>query len=193
MEELVARLQNEARYLGRGIIKADGFINHQLIPSLTMSMGQHFVQRFSELGVSGVNKIITAEVSGISPAFATACALNVPMVYARKHKPITMAEGVFQAQAPSRTKGGVVNLMVSPEYLTAADRVLLIDDFLATGLTIKALADLIVKSGAELLGIGCVVEKVFETGRDVLAELEVPVVTLAKVDLIDDDHIRIYC
>ena len=192
MKELVARLQQEALYLGRGIIKADGFINHQLIPGLTMAMGREFAAQFAELGITGVNKIVTAEVSGISPAFATACALDVPMVYARKHKPITMAEGVFHAEAPSRTKGGVVHLMVSPEYLGPDDRILLIDDFLATGLTIKALAELILQSGAELMGIGCVVEKVFETGRSLLSELNIPIITLAKVDLLENDQIRIY-
>lgn len=189
MQELVARIQREGRNLGRGILKVDGFINHQLDPSLTLAMGQAFAQRFAAAGVQGVTKIITAEVSGIAPALATAVALGVPVVYARKTQPITMASGVYKSQAPSHTKGGVVELIVSPEYLHPDDRVLLIDDFLASGKTIAALAELIAQCQATLCGIGCLVEKSFEGGRARLAELDVPVVSLAVIDSMDGDTI----
>jgi xanthine phosphoribosyltransferase len=183
MQELVERIRNEAEYLGKGIIKVDGFLNHQIDPRLTMGMGEAFAQRFADAGVTGITKIVTAEVSGIAPAVMTGYALDVPVVYARKHRPITMPDGYFDAQAPSHTKGNMVNLMISPQYLGADDRVLLIDDFLARGLTIQALAELISKSGAELRGIGCVIEKTFERGRDLLAPLAVPIITLAQIDL----------
>src|SRR5262245_31625101 len=102
-------------------------------------MGQEFARRFAEAGVSGVTKIITAEVSGIAPALTTGIVLGVPVIYARKTRPITMSSGTYQTQAPSHTKGGMVDLIVSPEYLFPSDRVLLIDDFLASGKTIAAL------------------------------------------------------
>lgn len=183
MQALIERIRTEAEYLGKGIIKVDGFLNHQIDPALTMGMGSEFVQRFAALEVTGITKIVTAEVSGIAPALATGFALSVPVVYARKHRPITMPEGYFDAQAPSHTKGNLVNLMISPQYLSEDDRVLLIDDFLARGLTIQALAELIGKSGATLCGIGCVIEKTFERGRELLAPLGVPIVTLAQIDL----------
>jgi xanthine phosphoribosyltransferase len=183
MQALIERIQNEAVHIGGGIIQVDGFINHQIDPILTSAMGVEFARRFAEAGVTDVTKVVTAEVSGIAPALATAQALQVPLVYARKHRPITMPDGFYLAQAPSHTKGGVVQLMISPTYLTESDRVLLIDDFLATGYTIEALAELIQQSGAALRGIGCVIEKVFECGRERLASLDVPVVTLAKIDL----------
>ena len=183
MQKLVERIREEAVYLGNGIIKVDGFINHQIDPQLTTEMGQAFVSQFEAAGVSGVTKIVTAEVSGIAPAVATGLVLGVPVVYARKKKPITMPAGFFSAEAPSRTKGNMVTLMLSPEYLSANDRVLLIDDFLATGLTVDALVSIVTQSGADLLGIGCVVEKTFETGRDRLEKLGVPVVSLAKIGL----------
>jgi len=186
MEALIERIQNEGTYIGNGIIKVDGFVNHQIDPILTTAIGQEFVARFAAQGVDGVTKVVTAEVSGIAPALATAQALGVPMVYARKHRPITMPEGFFLAEAPSHTKGGVVRLMISPEYLTAQDSVLLIDDFLATGLTIGAIVELIEQSGAKLCGIGCVIEKIFEGGREYLANLEVPILSLAKIDLAGD-------
>ncbi len=189
MKELVERIRTEGRNLGRGILKVDGFINHQLDPALTMGMGHAFAERFAAAGATGITKIITAEVSGIAPALTTGIVLGVPIVYARKTRPITMQQGAYSATAPSHTKGGEVELIVSPEYLRATDRVLLIDDFLATGLTIGALATLIAQCGATLCGIGCIVEKSFEGGRAALAHLNVPIVSLAIVDSMEDDTI----
>lgn len=191
MQRLIKRIQDEAVYLGRGIIKVDGFLNHQIDPMLTAGMGHAFIERFTEHGVQGITKIVTAEVSGIAPAVATGMVLGVPVVYARKKRPVTMADGYFSAEAPSRTKGSVVTLMISPEYLKADDQVLIIDDFLATGLTIDALIDVVSQSGATIHGIGCVVEKVFTDGRARLAKHHVPVVSLAKIDL-DGDQMRVF-
>ncbi|MBW7886239.1 MAG: xanthine phosphoribosyltransferase, partial [Caldilineaceae bacterium] len=143
MQALIERIRLEGKNLGRGILKVDGFVNHQLDPGLTMEMGRAFARRFHDAGVTGITKIITAEVSGIAPALTTGIALGVPVIYARKSRPITMPSGYYRAEAPSHTKGGIVELIVSPEYLVPNDRVLLIDDFLATGKTIDALATLI--------------------------------------------------
>lgn len=191
MQSLIERIQREGRNLGRGILKVDGFVNHQLDPQLTLEMGSEFARRFAEAGVTGITKIITAEVSGIAPALTTGIALGVPVVYARKTRPITMAQGMFTAEAPSHTKGGIVELIVSPEYLQPRDRVLLIDDFLATGQTIAALAMLIAQCGAALCGIGCIIEKSFEGGRDLLTPLGVPIVSLAVIDSMEGDTIQV--
>ena len=103
---LVERIRQEGKNLGRGILKVDGFVNHQLDPQLTMEMGHSFARRFAAAGVTGVTKIITAEVSGIAPALTTGIVLDVPIIYARKTRPITMPSGFFSAHAPSHTKGG---------------------------------------------------------------------------------------
>jgi xanthine phosphoribosyltransferase len=155
-------------------------------------MGQEFARRFAAAGITGVTKIITAEVSGIAPALTTAIVLGVPVIYARKTRPITMPSGTYQTQAPSHTKGGIVDLIVSPEYLHASDRVLLIDDFLATGQTIAALAELVGQCGARLCGIGCLIEKVFEGGRQQLAPLHVPIISLAVIESMEGDEIVVY-
>jgi xanthine phosphoribosyltransferase len=189
VKAIVERIRTEGKNLGRGILKVDSFVNHQLDPALTVAMGQAFARRFAAMGVTGITKIITAEVSGIAPALTTAMALGVPMIYARKSRPITMPSGYFRAEAPSHTKGGIVDLIVSPEYLHADDRVILIDDFLATGLTIDALASLVAECGATLCGIGCIIEKSFEQGRARLAHLNVPIVTLAIVTSMEGDEI----
>ena len=189
MQALIDRIRAEGRNLGGGILKVDGFVNHQLDPDLTMEMGHEFVRRFAGAGVIGVTKVITAEVSGIAPALATGVALGVPVVYARKTRPITMQTGAYTAEAPSHTKGGIVQLIVSPEYLIPTDRVLLIDDFLASGQTIAALAELIDQCHATLCGIGCIIEKSFEGGRELLTPLNVPIVALATIDSMDGNGI----
>lgn len=191
MKELVERIRREGKNLGRGILKVDGFVNHQLDPQLTMEMGRAFARRFAAEGVTGVTKIITAEVSGIAPALTTGIVLNVPVIYARKTRPITMPSGFFSAHAPSHTKGGMVDLIVSPEYLQPDDRVLLIDDFLATGQTIDALASLVAECGATLVGVGCLVEKTFEGGRARLAHLGAPIVSLAVVESMEGESIEV--
>jgi len=127
-------------------------------------------------------RILTAEVSGIIPAVMAGLAMgNLPVVYARKHKPITMREPVYIDSAPSHTKGGEVLLMVSPEFLGGDDRILIVDDFLASGRTIDALARIVHQSGAELVGIAAVVEKTFEGGREVLSHWGVPIESLAII------------
>lgn len=191
MQALIERIEREGRNLGRGILKVDSFVNHQLDPELTLGMGQEFARRFAVSGVTGITKIITAEVSGIAPALTTGIALNVPVVYARKSRPITMAQGTYRAQAPSHTKGGIVELIISPEYLLPSDRVLLIDDFLATGQTIAALATLIAQCHATLCGIGCIIEKSFEGGRDLLTPLGVPIIALAVIESMEGESIQV--
>ncbi|PNY81238.1 xanthine phosphoribosyltransferase [Deinococcus koreensis] len=178
MESLVQAIREQGVILPGGFLKVDGLVNHQLLPHLTREMGQQFAARFRPLAP---NKVLTIEVSGIAPAISAAMELGVPMVYARKKKPLTMKEPAFTAQSVSRTKGGTVDLFISSEFLGAGDRVVVIDDFLASGGTLRALSGIIAQSGATLLGLGCVVEKQFEEGRAKLADLNVPIHTLANI------------
>jgi len=187
MELLKQRIQREGKNLGRGILKIDSFLNHQLDADLMVRVGAEMAARFAG---THPNRILTAEVSGIVPAVMAAKALdNIPVIYARKHKPITMQEPVFVEAAPSHTKGGEVTLMVSPEFLHPRDRVLIIDDFLATGLTIDALARIVRNSGANLVGISVVVEKSFEGGRQSLDHWQVPIEALITITDMSDGKI----
>ena len=179
MQALRDRIRAEGENLGRGILKIDSFLNHQIDPALMEAAGEAIAAAFA---ATRPTRVLTAEVSGIIPATMAGKALgNLPVVYARKHKPITMREPVYVDTAPSHTKGGEVLLMVSPEFLSAADRVLIVDDFLATGRTIDALARIVQSAGAELVGIAAVVEKIFEGGRDELAHWGVPILALATI------------
>lgn len=178
MQSLVDAIRQQGVILPGGFLKVDGLVNHQLLPGLTREMGVRFAELFAPLRP---NKVLTIEVSGIAPAISTAMELGVPMVYARKKKPLTMKEPAFTASSVSRTKGGNVDLFISSEFLGPDDRVIVIDDFLASGGTLRALTGMIELSGATLLGLGCVVEKQFESGRELLADLNVPIHTLANI------------
>jgi xanthine phosphoribosyltransferase len=121
----------------------------------------------------------------------TALHLGLPVVYARKTKPITMPDQVFLTLAPSHTKGRMVELIVSPEYLGNGEKILIIDDFLATGSTIHGLVRLAQTAGATIVGIGALIEKTFEGGRGALKELNVPVESLVCIHSMDGDNIAL--
>ena len=167
-------------------LKVDSFINHQVDPALMDACGREFAARFAKVNAT---KILTAEISGIAPALMTALHLNLPVVYARKTKPITMPDQVFLTLAPSHTKGRMVELIVSPEYLAHGERILIIDDFLATGSTIHGLVRLAQTAGAAIVGIGALIEKSFEGGRAALKELGVPVESLVSIQSMEGDSI----
>ena len=186
MEELKQRIRQDGRNLGNGILKVDGFINHQVDPVLMESCGKELASRFANLGAT---KILTAEISGIAPALMTARYLGLPVVYARKTKPITMPDQVFLTLAPSHTKGRMVELIISPEYLAGHERVLIIDDFLASGATILGLIRLAQTAGAVVVGVGTLIEKVFEGGRATLEAINIPVESLVCITSMDDGQI----
>ena len=186
MLELIERIRRDGKNLGNGILKVDGFINHQVDPILMDACGRELAKRFTNIGAT---KVLTAEISGIAPALTTAYHLGLPVVYARKSKPVTMPDEVFLTMAPSHTKGRMVDLIVSPEYLAGGEKILIIDDFLASGATIWGLVRLAQAAGATIVGIGTLIEKVFEGGREKLKPLGVPVEALAIIRSMDEDHI----
>ncbi len=187
MKALVERIRQEGEHVGGGIVKVDGFLNHQVDAELTHAMGEELVRRFCARGVSDATKVVSAEVSGIPVALAVARILGIPMIYARKHRSSVMTDVYYFAQAHSRTKDEQTHLMISKKYLKPEDRVIVIDDFLATGSTITALGTLIVESGASLCAIGCVIEKPQEGGRERLVSFGVPIEALSKIELIGEE------
>ena len=189
MKALIERIRGEGVHLGGGILKVDSIINHQLDPALMAEMGAAFAARF--VGTP-IDRILTAEISGIAPALMTGIEMNVPVVYARKRKPITMSGPVFLETAPSHTKGGETLLLVSAEFLHAGENVLIIDDFLATGKTLLALSRIVLSARANLVGVGVVVEKTFEGGRAAMQEkYDVPIHALATISAMDGDSITV--
>ena len=189
MESLKKRIVADGKNLGGGILKIDSFLNHQIDAVLMEQIGEEIGHLFAD---KKPTRILTAEVSGLIPAAMVGKAMNnIPVVYARKRKPITMKEPVFIETAPSHTKGNEVALMVSPEFLNASDRILIVDDFLASGKTIDALVRIVKSAGAELLGIAAVVEKSFEGGRELLEQWDVPIVAMATITDMSDGKISV--
>ena len=186
MKVLEERIQRDGQILGNGILKVDSFVNHQVDSSLMDLCGKEFARLFAQLGAT---KVLTSEISGIAPALTTALHLGLPVVYARKTKPITMPDQVYLTLAPSHTKGRMVELIISPEFLAHGEKVLIIDDFLASGATILGLVRLAEAAGAKIVGIGALIEKTFEGGREALKPLGVPVVSLTCIASMDDGKI----
>jgi xanthine phosphoribosyltransferase len=186
VKELEERILRDGKNLGGGILKVDSFVNHQVDPLLMDACGREFARLFASVGAT---KVLTAEISGIAPALTTAIHLGLPVVYARKTKPITMPDQVYLTLAPSHTKGRMVELIVSPEYLANNEKVLIIDDFLASGQTILGLARLAEASGSHIVGIGALIEKLFEGGREALSPLGVPIHSLACITSMEEDRI----
>ena len=183
MKLLQDRILSEGKNLGNGILKVDGFVNHQVDPALMDACGKEFAKLFASIGAT---KILTAEISGIAPAVSTALHMGLPVVYARKHKPITMPDQVLLTLAPSHTKGRTVELIVSPEFLAGGEKVLIIDDFLASGNPIMGLIRLAETAGSQVVGVGALIEKTFEGGRDALKPFGFPVEALARISSMDN-------
>ena len=187
MELLKNRIAAEGKILGNGILKVDSLINHQVDPMLMDACGQEFARLFKDVKAT---RILTAEISGIAPALATGFHLKLPIVYARKTRPVTMPGTVYLTTAPSHTKGNMVDLIVSPEYLKPGENVLIIDDFLASGATIFGLVRLAEAAGAKVVGIGALIEKTFEGGRAALESMGVPVETLVHITSMENNELH---
>ncbi len=187
MKALKDRIIKDGKCFPGGILKVDSFINHQMDASLMRSMAVEFVRRFAS---ARINKIITVEASGIAPAIMVGNLLELPVVFAKKKKPSTM-ENVLSTTIHSFTKGRDYTVCVSAEYLGAEDRVLFIDDFLANGNAALGIMELVQQAGAELVGMGFLIEKAFQHGGDVLRERGIHVESLAIVDSLDNCMIKL--
>ncbi|WP_028547822.1 xanthine phosphoribosyltransferase [Paenibacillus sp. UNC451MF] len=179
MELLKQKIREVGVVISDDVIKLDAILNHAVDPVLTTAMGKEFARLFRE---DRVTKVLTIESSGIPIAFAAAQELNVPMVFARRKKSLnTDNTEMYSERVPSFTKGLVTDIMVSREWLTESDRILLIDDFIANGDAARGLIRIIRRSGAELVGVGIAVEKSFQAGGRTIRESGIRVESLAKI------------
>ncbi|MBY3619003.1 xanthine phosphoribosyltransferase [Acinetobacter sp. CUI P1] len=178
MKVLQERIRQEGLILSDTVLKVDSFLNHQVDTELALQIGQEFKKLF---GHQPITKVITIEASGIQFAMATAIALGVPFIYAKKKKAVTLSEAVYSAPVHSFTRQEDYLVSVSQKYLGPDDRVLIVDDFLATGAALVGLVDIVKEAGAELLGVGCVIEKSFQEGRSLLEKRGIEVHALARI------------
>ena len=187
MELLQERIRREGRVLPGNIVKVDGFLNHRVDTRLLEDIADEFAKHFD---TSKITVVLTAEASGI--ALATICAqkYGVPMLFAKKAKSDNIESGLYQSEVFSYTYKKKVTLLVSQEWLSADDHVLIIDDFMAKGYAMRGLIDIVNKAGATLVGIGVAVEKGFQDGGDSLRREGYPIHSLAIIDEADEHHIR---
>ena len=182
MKALKDRIKKDGLCLPGGILKVDSFINHQMDPILMKSMAVEFVRRFAD---TEINKVLTIEASGIAPAIMVGYLLELPVVFAKKRKPSTM-ENMLTTEVFSFTKNQSYTVCVSKDFLQPGDKVLFIDDFLANGNAGKGMIDLVHQAGAEMVGMGFLIEKSFQHGAELLRNMGIRVESLAIIESLDD-------
>ena len=187
MQELKERIQKEGKVLPGNIVKVDGFLNHRVDCQLMGRMADEFAKIFD---ISKVDLILTAEASGIALAAVCAYKYGIPMVYAKKAKSDNIEGGLYQSDIFSYTYKKKVTLLVSQDWITKDDKVLIIDDFMAKGYAMRGLIDIVNKAGATLVGIGVAVEKGFQDGGDSLRREGYPIKSLAIIDSAENGVIR---
>lgn len=187
MELLKKRILQDGKCFPGGILKVDSFINHQMDPILMKSIAVEFVRRFAG---TDFNKVMTIEASGIAPAIMVGYLLELPVVFAKKKQPKTM-EHILSTTVRSFTKDREYTVCISRDFLKPGDRVLFIDDFLANGNAAGGCIDLIRQAGAELAGMGFIIEKSFQEGGNVLRKQGIKIESLAIIESLDDCKIVI--
>ena len=183
MQLLKDRIRKVGKIKEGNVLKVDSFLNHQMDVKLFQEIGKEFKRRFAD---EEITKILTIEASGIGIACVAAEVFDVPVVFAKKTQTKNIAGDVYTTKVESFTHGRVYDIIVSKEFLGKGDKVLLIDDFLANGKALEGLAELVTKSGAELVGAGVVIEKGFQVGGDIIRSKGIHLESLAIVESMDE-------
>ena len=186
MYALEQKILNEGIVLSDQVLKVDAFLNHQIDPVLMQLIGKEFAARFKD---AGITKIITIEASEIAPAIMAGLELGVPVIFARKYQSLTLKDDLYRSKVFSFTKQTESTIAISNKHLSSTDKALVIDDFLANGQAALGLIDLIHQANAEVVGVGIVIEKSFQPGRDVLLEKGYRVESLARVKSLADGKV----
>ena len=189
MKLLEEKILKEGKVLPGNILKVDGFLNHRIDVKFMCEIGKEFKRLFTDCGI---NKILTIEASGIGIACITAQYFDVPVVFAKKSKSKNISDSVYTSEVASFTHGNVNTVMVSKEFLSSDDVILVIDDFLANGNALNGLIDIIESAGAKVAGCGIVIEKAYQDGGNRLRQRGYRVESLAKIESMSDDSV-VFC
>ncbi len=187
MDLLKDRIRRDGKVKDNHIIKVDGFLNHQIDISLMNEIGKEFKRLFNG---EKITKVITIEASGIAVACLTAMYFNVPIVFAKKSESKNIDGDVYRTTVTSYTRGKDYTVILEKRFLTPEDRILIIDDILATGKAQKGLLDISRQAGADVAGIGVVIEKGFQGGGDKLREAGYNVQSLAIIDSMENQTVQ---
>jgi len=172
------KILSEGKALSDTILKVDSFVNHQVDPGLMSEIGKAFANHYQSYGIT---KVLTIESSGIAPAVYTAEFLNVPMIILKKQTSKILNDTVYQTNITSFTKGTSYELTLSKNYIDSSDTALIIDDFLANGEAAMGAVRLSQMAGAKIAGIGILIEKSFQKGRQRLIDDGHDVYSLARI------------
>lgn len=189
MQLLEERIRKDGIIKEGNVLKVDRFLNHQMDIHLFEEIGKEFYRRFSD---AGVNKILTIEASGIALAIMTGLEFGCPVVFAKKSKSRNISDSVYSVEVESFTHGNTNTVIVSKEYLKPSDRILITDDFLATGAALVGLRALAEQAGASVVGAGIAIEKAFQGGGDRMRAEGMRVESLAKIASMSDDGL-VFC
>ena len=187
MQELNEKIKQFGTVLPGNVLKVDAFLNHQVDPELMLHVGQEFARRFAG---EGVTKIWTVESSGIAPAVMTGLAMKLPVIFARKHKSLTLNNNMYVADVYSYTKKTTNRISISKKYVAPDDKVLMIDDFLANGQAVEGMLEIADQAGIQVAGAGIVIEKSFQPGGQELRDRGVRVESLARIKSLADNRIE---
>ena len=186
MELLKEKIKQEGIVLSEQVLKVDSFLNHQIDPALMMEIGKEFARLFEK---DQITKILTIESSGIGPAVMAGLVMDVPVIFARKRKSLTLTSDLYAAQVYSFTKKETNEITVSQKFISADDNVLIIDDFLANGQAALGLAEIVEQAKATVKGIGIVIEKSFQPGAADLGAKGYRVESLARIASLKDNKV----
>ena len=178
MKLLEERIVKDGKVYPGNILKVDNFLNHQIDVAFLNELGKEFYRLFKD---EGITKILTIEASGIGIACITAQYFNVPVVFAKKTHSSNISANVYSSKVESFTHNKVYDIIVSKQYLSENDRILIIDDFLAVGNALKGLIALVNAAGASVAGAGIVIEKAFQNGGELIRDMGIRVESLAKI------------
>ncbi|MBF0600596.1 xanthine phosphoribosyltransferase [Limosilactobacillus oris] len=187
MQELNEKIKQFGTVLPGNVLKVDAFLNHQVDPELMLHVGQEFARRFAG---EGITKIWTVESSGIAPAVMTGLAMKLPVIFARKHKSLTLNNNMYVADVYSYTKKTTNRISISKKYVAPDDKVLMIDDFLANGQAVEGMLEIADQAGIQVAGAGIVIEKSFQPGGQELRDRGVRVESLARIKSLADNRIE---
>ena len=190
MEALEQKILSEGQVLPGNILKVGSFLNQQIDTPFMLELGKEIANRFK---ADGVTKILTIEASGIALSFAAAVYMGVPIVFAKKSESANVSGRVLTAPIHSYTHGNDYTAVLPADYLSANDRILLVDDFLATGAALVGLKALVEMAGGTVVGVGIAVEKAFQGGGDKLRAEGLRIESRARIASMTDEGEITFC
>lgn len=190
MQLMEQKILSDGKVKNGEVLKVDSFLNHQIDVVFLNEIGKEFFRLFGDCGVT---KILTIEASGIAIASITAQYFNVPVIFAKKNKTKNISGDVYTAKVESFTHGTTYDIMVSKDFLSENDRVLIIDDFLAKGAALCGLIKLVEDAGATVVGAGIAIEKAFQNGGDIIRSKGVRVESLARIKAMNEKDGITFC